>query len=227
MKKKGFIGRLAAVAVVLCLITMSLTAGTLAKYASEASGNATATVAKWAIKFTDGGSNTYDDTTDIALTLKDTTLGADLVTDGKIAPGTSGKFQLAVDGTGTEVAFDYTITLAIGKITEGSDTLSTKAPLKFYSKYTAGATDNVELVTSGTGTDEIATLTGTIKAAKDGDAADAQKQTIDVYWVWDSSDITISGVTGEDNIDTKLGIEADTFTIPVAIKAEQRTTPIT
>ncbi len=206
MKKKGIVGRLTVLTLVLCLVTMSLTAGTLAKYASEASGTATATVAKWAIKFTDGGSTEYDDTTQIALNLKDTAKeNANLVAADKIAPGTTGSFQLAVDGTGTEVAFTYTIEMDM------SDPAIAKAPVKFYSDSTC----NTPLTVTG----GKATLTGDVLTN-----AASKKSTQTVYWKWDATDYD-NTLTG-DKLDTKVGTDSAagtlTYNIPVTIKAEQK-----
>ena len=206
MKKRGYIGRLAALALVLCMVTMSLTAGTLAKYAGKASGNATATVAKWAIKFTDGGSTEYNDSNTITLNLKDTVQeGKNLVAADKIAPGTSGSFNLAVDGTGTEVAFKYTISLDLAGITNDGTTTGT-CPLKFY-KTKTGNTYSDELTTGA------AEISGNV-LLNGGTQPDAQT----IYWVWNTT-------TDED--DTTLGTDSAKITeglvykIPVTVKAEQ------
>jgi len=214
MKKKGTIARLAVVALVLCLITMSLTAGTLAKYASTVSGNASAVVAKWDVKFTDGTDPITSATT---IKLSDSVnSGANLVVEDRIAPGTSGQFDLALIATGTEVAFDYTISLEVGKLTEGSTTISTTAPLKFYED----AAHTKPLTTDGTGNAAVIKFTDTVNPAATATTENKVEKTI--YWAWDSSAITIADVDAGDATDTKLGEEADTFTIPVTFKAEQK-----
>ncbi len=198
--KRSIVGRLAAVAAVLCLITMSLTAGTLAKYASSAAGNATATVAKWAIKFTDGDSTEYTDSTAITLNLKDTAKETDkLVAADKIAPGTKGSFAMAVDGTGTEVAFTYTIEMDMSSLTG--------VPLAFYDGDPDSGATKITL------TDNKITVTGNVMANETGTAVNKT-----VWWKWDSTGI---GSGTEDERDTALGKTAATFTIPVTIKAEQ------
>ena len=201
MKKRSLMGRLAALTAVLCLITMSLTSGTLAKYASEASGNATATVAKWNIKFTDGTTE-FADSSNITLNLKDTQKVTDkLVADNKIAPGTSGSFALQVDGSGTEVAFTYTIELDMTGLSG--------VPLEFYD----GDPNN--------GGSKIS-LNGSKITLTDNVLVDAVSKvsTKTLYWNWNSTGIG-SGST-EDERDTALGETAATFTIPVTIKAEQK-----
>ncbi len=209
MKKRGYIGRLAALAVVLCMVTMSLTAGTLAKYASEASGNATATVAKWAIAFTNGdGTKTYDDTHNIALKLSDTVNSASdkkLVAADRIAPGTSGSFDFKVDGTGTEVAYTYTIEVDLSSLSG--------VPLAFYNNADLAVGHKIDTSASG----GKVTMTGTILA--DGTAEGTATGTETIYWKWDSTGI---GTGTDDERDTALGKAAATFTIPVTIKAEQK-----
>lgn len=207
MKKRGYIGRLAVVAMVLCLITMSLTAGTLAKYASEASGFATATVAAWKVAFSDG-TNTYADGTTITLKPDKTKfVDTKLVKDGLIAPEISGPLTLAVDGSGTEVAFNYTIELDLGTITKTGTTTGT-CPLKFYEE--AACTTEITAVSNKV------SVTGTV----DADAAD-QKATKTIYWKWvgtgDADDTTL----GEDSAKDTGPI---VFKIPATIKAEQKTT---
>ena len=216
MKKRGYIGRLAALALVLCMVTMSLTAGTLAKYASDASGKASAVVARWDVDFKNG---TEDYTSSTVITLKpdaDKFVATKLVKDERIAPETTGSLELSVDGTNTEVAFDYAITLDLSTIEQtigdsAANGLDTTAPLKFYK--------NVEYTQEADMIDGKPGVKGTIMADATGDD---RKATATIYWKWDSSGINIDSTAAGDATDTKLGIEADTFKIPVTIKAEQK-----
>ncbi len=212
MKKKSIIGRLAALAMALCLVTMSLTAGTLAKYASETSGTASATVAAWKIAFKDGtgpSANTYTGTTAFTLNLKDTAQEtADLVKTNMIAPGTKGSFDFVVDATGTEVAYTYTIEMDL------SGTGLDKAPIAF-------STDNFA-TTAALGSDTKIKLTGDVKVS---DITANPVKAITVSWKWDSTNYDTT-MTDEDKRDTKVG-EASaastlSYTIPVTIKAEQK-----
>ncbi len=212
MKKKGFIIRLAVLAVVLCLVTMSLTAGTLAKYASEASGDATATVAKWSVALKKDATEVTGPNS-ITLNLHDADQeAANLVAANKVAPGTKGSFALEVDGSGTEVAFSYTIELDM------SDTALATAPVKFYSN--SDRTAEIAL-----NSDKKLVLTDNVMT----DAEDAAKKiTQTVYWKWDSTNYDTS-ITEEDKRDTKAGTDSAAvegggglvYTIPVTLKAEQ------
>ncbi len=207
MKKKGIVVRVAVLAVVLCLVTMCLTAGTLAKYASEAAGNATATVAKWDIALKEGTNDVTESGT-IDLKLADTAKVTDnLVAADRIAPGTSGTLELTVDGGATEVAYTYTIELDMS----GTD-LAT-APIKFYAddQKTPLTLTNNKLVVTG----EVLTN------------ASSKTSTQTVYWEWDSSDYTTDAAYDTvDKKDTKAGTDSATmtltYTIPVTIRAEQK-----
>jgi len=210
MKKKGFTGRLAAVAAVLCLVTMSLTSGTLARYASEASGDAVATVAKWNITF--GADGTYDGSE--AIKLSDTINStANLVAADRIAPGTSGSFALALKGNDTEVAYKYTIELDL------SATGAAGVPLAFYKDNGSGAKGDPIDKSSGK-----VTLEGEVKTN-----AGSKDVTETIHWEWDTTGITKEGITvdgttteeDKNKVDTALGKEFKDFTIPVTIKAEQ------
>lgn len=205
MKKRGYIGRLAALALVLCMVTMSLTAGTLAKYAGKASGNATATVAKWAIAFKDGSDADYTSSSTIELTPKQSFLDDKLVAAERIAPEITGQLDLKVDGTGTEVAFDYTIELDIGNITM-TGTTTGSFPLKFY--------EEEACTTEITAVGNKVSLTGTVLA----DAAN-KEATQTIYWKWVSTDDTADTTLGEDSAKATGPI---VFSIPATIKAEQK-----
>ncbi len=207
MKRKGLVLRLAVLAVVLCLVTMSLTAGTLAKYASEVAGNATATVAKWNVSFKDGTNTDYTSSSEIALKPdKAKFVDKNLVVDNVVAPGITGALELKVDGSDTEVAFDYTIELDLANIKKG-DTVTTDCPLQFFSD----ANCTTALDTTG----NKVSVKGTVYTNA---ASKEASQTI--YWKW---------VSATDAADTALGEASATapviFKIPATIRAEQTLTP--
>lgn len=121
--KKNSTMRLAALLLVLTLVTSCFVGGTFAKYTAGATVEAgDVTVAQWAFEV--DGTNiatTTPGTVEFNLfeSIKDTA-GADEndVADGKIAPGTSGEFKLEVKNS-SEVSAKYTITFdtsALGNI---------------------------------------------------------------------------------------------------------------
>lgn len=106
--KKSIFTKMGAAAMVLTLVTASLVGGTFAKYTSTVSGTATATAAKWDVKFTknDANKTTMENAT-INLTPKVTTGKA----ENTIVPGDTGEFDIVIDGSNTEVDFNYSIYL--------------------------------------------------------------------------------------------------------------------
>lgn len=130
------------------------------KYTSTLTGNATATVAKW--NFTLG---TSLNDLDLAITSSEKGTMFDevnnVVTD-KIAPGTSGSFDVVLDTSTTEVALDYVIDIT-GMTTKPKN-------LHFYKD--ASHTTAIDTETG-------AQYTGSI--AK-GDHANTH--TITIYWAW-------------------------------------------
>lgn len=104
--KKSIFSKVGAAAMVLTLVTASLVGGTFAKYTSTVSGTATAAVANWKFQVTDKNNAVITDKA-VPLVPKDTTnKKADV-----IVPGDTGALILNLDGTGSEVGFDYEITI--------------------------------------------------------------------------------------------------------------------
>ena len=99
MKRKSMI---VMVLLLLVCLTSGYVASTYAKYTSQlANISSTATVAKWDFK---AGGNYGTFSIDLPASVDASTLVA-----GKIAPGTSGTFTIALDNSGSEVGVEYTI----------------------------------------------------------------------------------------------------------------------
>ena len=114
--KKNTNKKLVAAVVALSLVMVCMIGGTLAKYVSSTTGSSTATVAKWSIEVNDkeiavSPAETVDFDLFDTINEADTTSAEEHVTDGKIAPGTGGSFQLVVENL-SEVDAKYTIALA-------------------------------------------------------------------------------------------------------------------
>lgn len=102
MKRKIFTS-----AVIITLILLSFACGnTFAKYLSEYKSSASLEIAKWAVtnEFLVNGKSTSSSTINLANTYNSATL-----VNGKIAPGTSGNFEIKLDTTGTETGLDYEV----------------------------------------------------------------------------------------------------------------------
>ena len=176
-------------------ITSLFVSGTYAKYTAQITGNGTAKVAKWAF-------DTENAITTININLTETPDPTTLVAN-RIAPGTSGSFEIALTNANSEVGVDFTLSL---------DTIANiPTNLKFYK-------DNSYTTEIVPGTTEV---TGQIEA-EDGTGVN-----VPIYWRWLYETGTVTdGIATGDGDDTTAGTAANTLTIPVKIKGVQ-TTPNT
>ena len=197
-KRSSTMVRLVAVLAVLMMFTMCFVGGTFAKYTSSATGSDTATVAKWDIRVNGSEIATSDTFTfDLFQTITDSDLTSaenDIApADGSIiAPGTSGKFSIAIQNlsqVNAEYAIDYTVTNA-GNI-----------PVEFSTNGTNWTTDIDELDVN-----DVAIRLGT-------------DTTVTVQWRWRFED---SNVEQGDIIDTNLGkVGTATLTVSAKVTATQ------
>ena len=84
-------------------LTLGYVANTYAKYTAQLNGSGDVSVAKWA--FSEDNQNI-----DIEIDL-DGNIDASTLVDGKIAPGTSGSFDIVLSNTHSEVGVDFSVTL--------------------------------------------------------------------------------------------------------------------
>lgn len=195
-EKRSPFMRIAGVMFCASLLMTCLISGTLAKYTSTATGSATATVAKWAIKV--GGSNiaTTDTVTfDLFETVKeaDGTAEETDVAAGKIAPGTGGSFELQIANE-SEVDAKYSIAL--------TETNTSSIPIQYSLDKTAWADDLTAINTAQTDV-ELDKENGT--------------KTVTVYWRWMFEGTAQGAHSGQtDAADTALGIAATAPAVEIA-----------
>ena len=183
-KNKGAVVVLALALIVAIILSMYA----YSKYTSTLTGNGTSTVAKWSFKV-NGQTQTIPD-----INLGETMDAHSNVVDKKLAPGTSGHFDLILDGSGSEVAIDYNIKLAI-----------TQKPtnLKFYldDKYQTPISE----------TDGTLNIAGSI-ALEDVNTP----LTKTIYWQWPyETGKTSNEIDKNDETDTKDSGKNVTMTITV------------
>ena len=183
-KNKGAVVVLALALIVAIILSMYA----YSKYTSTLTGNGTSTVAKWSFKV-NGQTQTIPD-----INLGETMDAHSNVADKKLAPGTSGHFDLILDGSGSEVAIDYNIKLAI-----------TQKPtnLKFYldDKYQTPISE----------TDGTLNIAGSI-ALEDVNTP----LTKTIYWQWPyETGKTSNEIDKNDETDTKDSGKNVTMTITV------------
>ena len=168
-------------------ITSGYVASTYAKYTSKLeNNNGTATVAKWAF--------TTDNSVQTLTVNLDNTPDPSTLVAGKIAPGTSGSFNIALSNATTETGVDWTISL--------KNVTNKPTNLKFY-KDSSHTTE----ITPGTGT-----ITGQL-AAQDSTALQ-----VPIYWAWEYE---TNAIATNDPIDTTDGEAANSLTIGVDITGVQ------
>ena len=92
------------IALVLLAITLSFIGGrTFSKYIAEVNGSGTADIANWVFKV-----NGQEDSVQNVNLLS--TYNNETLVNNKVAPGTSGSFNIVIDATGSEVGVDYDVT---------------------------------------------------------------------------------------------------------------------
>lgn len=183
--------KVAIILIAVILLSALVISITYSKYFSKITGTGTATVAKWKFEV-NGQTDTLG-----PITLGNTASKNSKVADGKIAPGTDGKFDVEIDANGTEVALEYEIKFANvrGNIPEN---------LKFYEDSSFG-TEIKDLTTKG--------YTGTIEKEDTG-----TKKTVSFYWKWDYE---TTDTATNDPKDTTSGEAADTISFDITVTGTQ------
>lgn len=160
--------------VVLSVTTLGIIGGsTFSKYYTKIDGTGNAEIARWSFK-------ANNETKTIANIKLSNTYNQNKLANNKIAPGTSGSFDIVLDATGADVAIDYAITF------ENCENKPTN--LKFsYNGTTSSTLEGLENV-----------LKGRIGLN------DSRTKTLTVNWNWEYQ--TGNGATEiakNDEIDTK------------------------
>lgn len=196
MKKAKLITIIATIALIL-VVVITLISGTFARYATTEKDTATIATATW--NFAAGLGNTTTKTINLYDTIANASTTYPNLAANKIAPGTSGTFNVEINGAGSEVGIDYTITFA--KANE-ADVLPTGLSFKVNGNdYSIGGTP----------------YTGTVAKANVGTTV-----TVPVTWEW-----TYGNTEGQDNYDQgeETGDNntdaAKTLTININIRGEQ------
>ena len=190
--KKKNAGLTALIALLLVVTTVASCIGIYAwaRYISSQNGNATAPVAKWNFNVSlKKGQNTVtlgSDPIDLATT-------AAHVANGKIAPGTSGTFDIEIDTTGTEVDLQYDVTISLENcprnITFSRKTGESGGEDVFTPISAGGASNNADLTRTGITFSEYVT--------KDNNGVKTER----IKWDWPYSDANDADYDTRDNAD--------------------------
>ena len=176
------------IALLIVMVGLILVSGTYAKYTTKFTGSDTATVAKFKVS-----SNTTAETFDLFKTAKEvdgTTADVD-VANGKVAPGTGGKFDIQLTND-SEVKVHYAISL--------KETNESNIPIEY-------SLDGTTYVTAAN--------FASISAADL--AIGSTTQTVSVYWRWafEGKDSTNYKTTQTDTTDYTLGTASTAPTVKV------------
>ena len=162
------------------------------RYSSKVNGTGTATIAKWSFKV----NGQKEQVQEIKLV---STYNSETLVNNKIAPGTSGSFNIIVDATGSEVGIKYNI-----KFAEESN-----------------KPQNLKFVYGGKEYDSIKQLgdelSGTIAANEED-----KTRTINVQWKWNyETGSSAEQINANDIIDTNDAISIANYTFQVIVTGTQ------
>lgn len=146
------------IAILIILIIGIIVELTVSKYATDITGSSISTTAKWKFK-------TSSDFSTTPINLKDT-ITRNTVTVNKIAPGSSGSFDIVIDVTGCETDVDYEVLISN----------ETNRPLNLFYNIDGNSKRYASL-------QELLNenINGTIKIT------DVQTRTFKIKWAWDYS----------------------------------------
>lgn len=187
--------RIVALLLVMCLASSCFVGGTFAKYASEGSAEATASIAKWSFKVdSDDIVNSTDTnfTFDLLQTITEngSTTDTDLeVKSGVMAPGTQGKFKIELTNE-SDVDATYSVSLT-------EDSGNPDIAIEFSKD---GSTWNATLDA----------ITNTLDY-KDGTK---NTETVTIYWRW-------AYFTSAENDGKDLAAAGKSFKVTVTVSATQ------
>lgn len=196
-KKKVWI----LLAILMMLITCYEIKNTYAKYVAEASGVAKGNVGSWVVKINDTliSTGTAEEEFIIDNLKYDSN---ENVKEGKIAPGTSGYFELEIDATEASVAVTYDVELNLEELNNDTNSINLVKVVKMVDE-TETTDDIVEK--------EENTYTGIISLK---DIEDKKTTLLRAYVKWENNE--------ENNEqDSILGTTVDIMSIPIKVKVSQ------
>ena len=190
MSKKKTV--LLVICILLALILSFMGGKTFSKYVSEVKGTGTAEIANWVFKV--NGKEDVVQNVNLLSTYHNETL-----VNNKVAPGTSGSFNIVVDATGSEVGIDYTIQFLN----------ESEKPQNLVFTY-----DNQQYTTIQ---DLEKDLSGTINANDEN-----KERTITIDWEWQyETGVNENEINQNDKIDTDNAKQLDNYTFDIYVTGTQ------
>lgn len=182
--------------IALCILVVMLIAfiggQAYAKYISQVRGNGIAEIATWSFKV--NGEKEQVQEIRLASTCNNQTL-----VNNKIAPGTSGSFNIKIDATGSDVGINYNITFAQEE----------------------NKPQNLKFVYGGIEYSSIKELEGKLSGMIEANERD-KTRTINVRWQWDyETGRDPSQINENDIVDTKDATNVANYTFQVIVTGTQ------
>lgn len=182
--------------IALCILVVMLVAfiggQAYAKYISQVRGNGIAEIATWSFKV--NGEKEQVQEIRLASTCNNQTL-----VNNKIAPGTSGSFNIKIDATGSDVGINYNITFAQEE----------------------NKPQNLKFVYGGIEYSSIKELEGKLSGMIEANERD-KTRTINVRWQWDyETGRDLSQINENDIVDTKDATNVANYTFQVIVTGTQ------
>ena len=182
--------------IALCILVVMLVAfiggQAYAKYISKVRGNGIAEIATWSFKV--NGEKEQVQEIRLASTCNNQTL-----VNNKIAPGTSGSFNIKIDATGSDVGINYNITFAQEE----------------------NKPQNLKFVYGGIEYSSIKELEGKLSGMIEANERD-KTRTINVRWQWDyETGRDPSQINENDIVDTKDATNVANYTFQVIVTGTQ------
>ena len=182
--------------ITLCILVVMLVAfiggQAYAKYISQVRGNGIAEIATWSFKV--NGEKEQVQEIRLASTCNNQTL-----VNNKIAPGTSGSFNIKIDATGSDVGINYNITFAQEE----------------------NKPQNLKFVYGGIEYSSIKELEGKLSGMIEPNERD-KTRTINVRWQWDyETGRDPSQINENDIVDTKDATNVANYTFQVIVTGTQ------
>ncbi len=183
---------LLVLAVLLIILLAFIGGQAYAKYVSEVRGNGVAEVATWDFKV--NGQSEQVEEINLASTCNNETL-----VDNKIAPGTTGSFNILVDATDSDVGINYNITF--------TEEENKPENLKFF--YNEKEYNSIKELEED--------LSGTINANEED-----KTRTLNVQWEWSyETGSNEEEIAKNDLIDTKDGQTIQNYNFEVVVTGTQ------
>lgn len=198
--KNNKLAKFMALVLLVTLLAVILVSGTYAKYTTSATGSDSATVARWNITL-NGEDISKGTQKTLKLGLFDTINDTDFtseesdVTAGKIAPGTTGKFEIAKLINNSDVNAQYKITYSIDN--------NNNIPLEF-SKDQNAADSEWKSLSEFSMNDFVALAKDSTQGVSTGT----------IYWRWKFE-------RNDDSADTDFGINTPEVVVTATITVEQ------